>query len=164
MYNYTVSRNLSYNYYFCFGTFSDQSFHIASNNYSDVFAFLQAIVMCLWCCPWQCMLLFYEGRWRRLTSKTTSSTTINEYCCTLSVFFYISRRNTKKMLVHVIKCYSLSCKGEFAMTGLPNLYLILKFLINSRPLDCTCSWRCNGLELCTRRISCFFAFSFPGKS
>ncbi len=109
-----------------------------------------------------CMLLFYEGRWRRLTSKTTSSTTINEYCCTLSVFFYISRRNTKKMLVHVIKCYSLSCKGEFAMTGLPNLYLILKFLINSRPLDGTCSWRCNGLELCTRRISCFFAFSFPG--
>ncbi len=28
--------------------------------------------------------------------------------------------------------------------------------------SCTCSWRCNGLELCTRRISCSHAFwCFP---
>ncbi len=27
---------------------------------------------------------------------------------------------------------------------------------------CSCSWRCNGLELCSRRISCFHAFwCFP---
>ena len=52
-------------------------------------------------------------------------------------------------------------RGSF----LPNLYFDSKIIINSRPLGCTCSWRCNGLELCTRRISCFFAFSrfsFPG--
>ena len=31
---------------------------------------------------------------------------------------------------------------------LPNLYFDSKIIINSRPLGCTCSWRCNGLELC----------------
>ena len=34
--SFTCTVSISYNYYFCFGTFPGQSFHIASNYYSDV--------------------------------------------------------------------------------------------------------------------------------
>ncbi len=40
--------------------------------------------------------------------------------------------------------------------------LILMWCINTRYKLYTCSWCCNGLELCSRRISCFHAFwCFP---
>ena len=67
--------------------------------------------------------------------------------------------------MQVLDVWVDDCEFSYSGSFLPNLYFDSKIIINSRPLGCTCSWRCNGLELCTHQISCFFAFSrfsFPG--